>query len=47
MAKLINKNVKFFMDDFEGIMSLFALGEGEYDGKNLLYLYVDMPGDGR
>ena len=33
MAKLINKNVKLFTDDSEGIMSLYALGEGEYKGQ--------------
>lgn len=33
MAKLINKNIKLFTDDLEGIMSLYALGEGEYNGK--------------
>lgn len=33
MAKLINKNVKLFTDDSEGIMSLYAVGEGEYNGQ--------------
>lgn len=33
MGKLVNKNVKLFADDSEGIMSLYAVGENEYQGQ--------------